>query len=207
MIYFIFVVISLLLFILYSKKKKQRTIYINGIHDFDNSDSSKNDVVLYFQILNLIDEAVKKKDIQKLLMHCQASYNLMEGFIEQYKNEYGKFDIKGIPAISYGLTYFSIYGKHGQLENIKELVYKFPELKSIHQGDVEEAFKRVKLSSEIAQYVKDNPECKQTDLKDIIGAEDYRMVTSTVNHMVKANIIKKNKVDNKVRLSLIESTQ
>lgn len=205
---YLFAILTLLIgYILYKKKRgKSNTNTSNlkshRVNNFDKTLSAEQQSKLYFEVLGLINEAVRESDIEKLLMHCQASYNLIEGLIDHTKSEYGTFDIKGIPAISYGLNYFSIFGKYGQLKNIQELVNKFPELKKIHQKEVEEAFERVELSAKILQFVKENPNCKQLDLKELSDTNNYSMITSTMSYMVKANMIKKTNVKNRVRLNI-----
>lgn len=207
MIYLLGFITLLVIYIFYKRKDgESKTKIINHQSNVaDDTISEEQQSKLYFEILGEINEAVRENDIDRLLMHCQASYNLIEGLIVHTKFEYGRFDIKGIPAISYGLNYFSIFGKYGQLKNIQELVNKFPELRNIHQKEVDEAFERAELSSKIIQFVKKNPNCKQVALKELSDSLNYSMITTTVNYMIKADMIKKTNVKNRVRLKISPS--
>lgn len=198
----ILIAIAIVLYILF---RKEKPVKHKDSANFSGSKTSgrkslKKDHDLYFQILDEIKKESNKGNVKKLLSHCLASYSLIDGLIKYTKKEYGKFDIKNIPAISYGLIYFSIYGRVGQLKNIEELVNKYPELTKIYAKDVEEAFLRKELAKKIYDYVKSNPDCKETDLKTLKMNADYQFIRETVRYMEKAGLIDKRTVKNKVRL-------
>ena len=155
---------------------------------------------LYFQILEEIRIADRNKDINSLLMHCQASLGLVEYLIKYTKKEYGRWDIKGIPAIDKALIYFAINGNTGQLKNIQEIVDYFKELHS-YKKDVDDAFKRRDLAAKIYQYIKANPHSPQADLKKNINFDDSRFISTTINYMEKAGKLIKTKKGNSTEIT------
>jgi hypothetical protein len=136
----------------------------------------------YFELLSKIEESKKEKDFNKVLMYCQMSISLIEPLIEQTKKEFGRFDIKSIPAIELGATFWAICGAEGQLFNLKEVVEYFPELESWKET-IEKAFTMKDLSFKIYSYVKDNEGCLQKDLKKVFGVEDGRLISYIIYYM------------------------
>lgn len=128
-------------------------------------------VATYYTLLGKIEEYKRKKDYDKMLMHCQLSISLLEPLIEENKKEWGSFDIKSIPAIELGSIFYAIYGLRGQLLNLKEIVEYFPELE-LWKKTMEKAFAMRELASRIYQHVKDNEGCLQKELKEALGVED-----------------------------------
>jgi len=156
---------------------------------------------LYFDIMEQLTAAEKKGDINNLLMHCQGSLGLLESLIKYTKMEYGSFDIKTIPALDKALIYFAINGNTGQLKNIQDIVNYFIELHP-YKEQVDIAFTRRDLAANIYQYVKANPNCPQTDLKNNINCDDGRFISTTVHYMEKAGKLTKKKEKNRIFLTV-----
>ncbi|MFQ6062919.1 MAG: hypothetical protein ACE5J9_07065 [Methanosarcinales archaeon] len=154
----------------------------------------------YFALLGKIKECKRKKDFNTMLMHCQMSISLLEPLIEQTKREFGSFDIKSIPAIEFGSTFWAIYGIEGQLLNLKEVVDYFPELKPWREI-VERAFTMKDLASRIYKYVKDNEGCLQKELKKALEFEDGRLISNVVYYMELTGKIERRKTGNTYSMS------
>ncbi|GAH55178.1 unnamed protein product [marine sediment metagenome] len=123
------------------------------------------------------------------------SISLLEPLIEQTKKEFGAFDIKSIPAIDLGCTFWAIYRAEGQLLNLKEVVEYFPELEPWKE-DVEEAFAMKDLVSKIYRYVRDNEGCLQKDLKKVFGFEDGGLISYVVYNMALVGNLERKKKGN-----------
>jgi len=156
---------------------------------------------LYFDIMEQLTAAEKKGDINNLLMHCQGSLGLLESLIKYNKMEYGSFDIKTIPALDKALIYFAINGNKGQLKNIQDIVNYFKELHP-YKEQVDIAFIRRDLAANIYQYVKANPNCPQTDLKNNIDCDDGRYISTTVHYMEKSGKLTKKKEKSRIFLTI-----
>ncbi|MEQ9378289.1 MAG: hypothetical protein RIG68_24065 [Imperialibacter sp.] len=165
----------------------------------DQSLKNLND--MYFTIIGQIAAAEKEGKIDELLMHCQASLALLESLIKYCKKEYGRFDIKTIPALDKGLIYFAINGNTRQLKNIQDVVNYFDELHT-YADDVETAFARRELAAKIFRYVKANSNCRQTDLKRNLNLEDGCLISTTVHYMEKAGKLKRIREGGKILLSV-----
>ncbi len=156
---------------------------------------------LYFDIMGQLTAAEKKGDINNLLMYCKGSLGLLESLIKYTKKEYGSFDIKTIPALDKALIYFAINGNTGQLKNIQEIVNYFKELYP-YKEQVDIAFTRRDLATNIYQYVKANPNCPQTDLKNNINCDDERFISTTVHYMEKVGKLIKRKEKSRIFLTI-----
>lgn len=183
-------------------KKNNTPKIIKKYRSINKGESVKKLHDMYFYFLNQIHEEHKKGNIRKVLKYCQASLQYIEPLILFEKKEYGSFKIKGIPAIDYGLRYFSVHGIKGQIDNIKDIVDYFPELE-MHKKDVEEAYVRKDLSSKIYKIAKDNPDILQSSLKKEIGFDDGRFISNTVKYMEDAGLVKRKKEDRKIFISAI----
>lgn len=157
--------------------------------------SPKKLVDAYFELLNKIEEYKREKDFNNMLMHCQMSVSLLEPLIEQTKKEFGTFDIKSIPAIEIGSTFWAIYGAEGQLLNLKEVVEYFPEIEPWKET-IEKAFTMKELASRIYRYVRENKGCLQKELKKALGVEEGRLVSNVVYYMELVGKLERKKVGN-----------
>jgi len=156
---------------------------------------------MYFDFLQKILNSEKKGDLKNIIFFCQGSMGLIEPLIIYEKKKFGMFELKKIPSIEYGLIYNSILGNKGQLENIKDIVYYFPELHFL-KPEVEKSFIRKDLSSQIYHYVKSNPNCIQSELKNKLNYNDGKLISNTIFYMEKVGKITKTKIGDKVHLQI-----
>lgn len=149
----------------------------------------------YYTLLGKIEEYKRKKDYDKMLMHCQLSISLLEPLIEENKKEWDSFDIKSIPAIELGSIFYAIYGLRGQLLNLKEIVEYFPELEP-WKKTMEKAFAMRELAARIYQHVKNNEGCLQKELKEALRVEDGSLISNVVYYMALVGKLERKKQGN-----------
>ena len=135
-----------------------------------------------------------------MLGYCQISISLLEPLIEQTKKEFGTFDIKSIPAIEFGSTFWAVYGAEGQLLNLKEVVECLPELEPWKEN-IDKAFAMKALASRIYQHVRNNEGCLQKELKKALSVEDGRLVSNVVYYMELVGKLERKKTGNTYSLS------
>ena len=127
------------------------------------------------------------------MLNSQLSLGLIEPLIIHSYKHSNRFDIKTIPTIEKGLIYFSVNGILGQIENISDLVDFFREL-HFYKPEVEQAFKRVEIASEIYSYIRENGNCEHSKLKKVLNFDDGRFISNTVYYMTKIGKIENYKV-------------
>lgn len=94
----------------------------------------------YFRLLDLIR---KTKDREQRLELCKQSFPLLEPLSVQIRQEYGKFDIKSIPAIEEALEYWADNGDVASLEELHKLVKVIPGLETWEE-DLDGAIQELK---------------------------------------------------------------
>ncbi len=149
----------------------------------------------YFQLLADIQELKKRENFKKMLEYCQKSLQLIEPLIVDTKRQYGKFDIKSIPAIEIGATFWAINKAKDKLLNIKEIVDYFPELNPWKET-VKEAFIKKDIASKIYQYVKNNEGFEQKRLKEVLTIKDGRLISYVCYYMELIGRLKRKKKGN-----------
>ena len=83
------------------------------VRRFRKSYANQNEkalVKLYFELLNKMHEDIKSKNYNSMIANGQISLGLLETLIRYWKNSYGEFDIKTIPAIDYVLPHYAVRG-------------------------------------------------------------------------------------------------
>lgn len=196
-----------------SKLKKKYSTFVNlndnkppiikRMREMYKNKSLKSLVDLYFELLNNIINEKANKNYSKMLMYSQMSFALIEPLIIAEKEEYGTFNITSIPSFELSLPHFAVTGANGQIKNIKEIVYSFPELLPWKEK-VERAKKMNKLTYELYKYIKDNPGILQKKLKKEIGYDDGVLISDTLYYMQLHNKIRKEKFSNINKLFVIK---
>lgn len=149
----------------------------------------------YFVLMDKIQKAQRDRNYSKLIQFCQMSLALIEPFIQQSKQMYGKFVASSIPAIEVVLPHYAILGQRGQIENIREMIDYFPELEPWRRL-VDEAFEMNKIAGKLYKYLKENPNTLQKNLKKIFSSEDRNLIYRVLHYMESHNKIEKIKSGN-----------
>lgn len=155
----------------------------------------------YFDMHEKMREAKSRKDYASLIQYCQLGLSMIEPFIVEQKHSYGSFDIKGIPAIEEVLPHYAVIGARGQIENVRDIVWFFPEL-SPWKKEVENAERMRKIASDVYKFVKNNPDAVQKDLKQNISESDGRFISNVVYYMALHNIVLRVKKGNSYTLRI-----
>ena len=155
----------------------------------------------YFELLGDIQELKKEENFKKMLKYCQRSLQLLEPLIVDTISQYGGFDIKSIPAIEIGVSFWTIIEDTDKLLNVKEIVDYFPELNPWKEI-VKEAFIEKDTVSEISKYIKNNKGFEQKNLKKVLSNSDGRMISRVCYYMELMGRLKREKKGNTYSLFL-----
>jgi hypothetical protein len=88
--------------------------------------SSEKKVALYYEFVDKIQN--RTLDISERISYCQMSLSFIEALIKSRVEDRGRFDCESIPAIELAVGHFAKQGVRGQLLNIRDIVFYFPEL-------------------------------------------------------------------------------
>lgn len=135
----------------------------------------------YFQLLNFISESKKKKNFEKMLLYCDNSLPKIPALIRETKRDYGKFDLKSIPAIEIGLIFWAAYENKSKILQVQSLVNKYPDLEP-WKTNVNEAFENLDLVSKIMELLKKSS-VKQSEIKTIMGQNDGKKILNILYYL------------------------
>ena len=149
----------------------------------------------YFELLGDIQELKTEENFKKMLKYCQRSLQLLDPLINDTISQYGSFDIKSIPAIEIGVSFWAIIEDTDKLLIVKEIVDYFPELNPWKEI-VKEAFVQKDTASEISKYIKNNKGFEQKNLKKVLSNNDGRMISYVCYYMALMGRLKREKKGN-----------
>ena len=151
-------------------------------------------VQTYLELLGKIEEAKKVNDMDKVFMFSQMSLELLGALIEDTKKHSGSFDIVEIPALDEGFMIAVVRGEKIQIQNFKEVVSRYKELKPWKTK-----FEEIEKLSEVVDYIKSNSGCLQGDLKKKFDLDPY-LLAKCVIYLEACRLIRREKAGNTFRL-------
>ena len=162
---------------------------------------------LYFDLKNKRQAAWKARDINALLRWSMGSLSLTERRLECDAN---MDKITGdatedsyIDSIYYACRFLPHIAARGQLENVRELVEFFSQLRS-YRETVKLAFQSIETVKAIRAHLKDNPGTKQNRMKKTLNYEDGRHLSLLIKDMETMGQIERRKSGNTYELYLQE---
>lgn len=162
---------------------------------------------LYFDLLDKRQAAWKAKDINAILRWSMGILPLTERNLEQTAN---MDKITGettedsyIDSIYYACRFLPHIAARGQLENVRELVEFFPQLRS-YRETVEVAFQSIETIKAIRAHLEDNPGTKQNRMKKALNYEDGRHLSLLLKDMETMGQLERRKSGNTYELYLQE---
>lgn len=141
------------------------------------NDDSKGSSDKYFDNLGMLQEALSKRDYGKASDLTVESLKYITPFVQSEKRQYGSFNIRSIPSLESGGNVLALMGMKNELEEMKNLVNLIPDLKP-WKSIVDEHIENIELISKILVTVNDNPNCLQTDVKNLIDFSDGKRIAN-----------------------------
>ena len=165
---------------------------------------------LWSDFYNKRQAAWKAKDINDLLHWSMGALPLTERYLEHVANIDNitgdtTEDIYSY-SIYYACRFLPLTGARGQLENIRELVDFFPQLR-LYQESVELAFQSIETIKAIRAYLKDNPGTKQNRIKKALNYENGRHLSLLIKDMETMGQLERRKSGNTYELYLQASSK
>jgi len=143
--------------------------------------------------------AVSNRDYEGAARLVRENLRYIPDWVKENCIEYGSFDISSIPALEQGGTVLALIGDEEGLARMHEIVASVPELEpwseqvELHQRDR-------RLFEAILAAVTANPNCLQTEIKELVGEADGRRMANLLLYLDKAGKIVRVKVGRTYRL-------
>lgn len=160
----------------------------------------------YFTTLGQLQEAVTKREYERAVGLARENMRQVSGLVQSTEREYGSFDISSIPALEQGGTMLALFGDTEGLEEMREIVGSLPALES-WRSVVDQHEKDRSWFAAILAAIEANPGCLQSDIKDLIGAEDGRRIANLLAWLEKAGKIRRTKQGRTYALTLAPSVR
>jgi hypothetical protein len=146
----------------------------------------------YFATLVKLQEAISKRRYQQAAALTRENMRQVSALVQNTQLEYGSFDISSIPSLEQGGTMLALIGDAEGLMEMQQIIRATPEL-SPWSSTVDQHEEDRRLLAAIMMAIEENPECIQTDLKELIGTKDGHKVANLVSWLEKAGKISRTK--------------
>ena len=155
--------------------------YPDMVHSDVASDS-------YFDTVFQMHAAVANRDYAEAARIVRENLSYIPAWIEETQSQQGFFDIASIPAFELGGTILALVGDEEGILRMRDTVYNIPHL-ARWVGKIREHRQDMELFKAIEKTVRDNPNCLQTDVHELVGEKDSLRVSNLISYLEKAGKI------------------
>lgn len=141
----------------------------------------------YFDSMGQMQTAIAERDYEKAARFVRKNLSAIPEWIPKWTKEFGELP-PSIPAFKQGGKILALVGDQQGLSHMAELVRSTPLLNN-WLDDVEDHLYNLKLFQAIQEAIRSNPDCLQTEVKDLVGEQDGRRVANLISYLEKAGRI------------------
>jgi len=131
----------------------------------------------YFALINTVLRAKADSDFPRAIRAARDTYPLMPAVVRQIKKEYGEFDIGPSAAVHTASTLMAVMGDRKGIQELREALAATRELKD-WLPSVERAETDADLVDKIVAAVAARPGLSQSELKNCVGSDDGRRLST-----------------------------
>lgn len=142
--------------------------------------------------MGVMQEAVSKRDYAHAARLARENLKYIPAFVRSTRQSFGSFDTSSVPALEVGGTMLALVGDDEGIAEMRRVVTSNQELE-LWIANLEQHEKDRKLFTAILEAVQQNPGCRQTDMKLLVGSEDGRRVSTLISWLEKAGKITREK--------------
>ena len=137
----------------------------------------------YYATMTDMQQAISTRDYRRAAGLALENMDQIPAWVRETQREFGDMP-PSIPALEAGGTMLAITGDQRGLERMQLLVAQMPEL-SGREATVQQHLSDLHHVREILQVVENNPGCRQTAIKTLIGASDGRRPATLIRWLEK----------------------
>lgn len=139
-----------------------------------------------------MQEAVSRRDYERAARLARENLRQVLTFVRSTKRSYGSFDISSVPALEVGGTLLALVGDDEGLAEMRRIVTSNRDLEP-WVDTIEQHEEDRRLFTVILEAVRQNPGCRQTDMKSLVNIEDGRRVATLIGWLEKTGKITREK--------------
>ncbi len=155
----------------------------------------------YFSYMAELQNAISKRDYQIAASFVHKSLDCLPEFIRHEIAEWGELQICSIPCLEQGGTILALLNDVSGLEKMENVVASMPELKS-WEGEGHEQDRCTFI--DILEAISANPNCLQTEVKKLIGAQSGRRIGTLISYLEKSKKIVRTKEGRTYRICIAD---
>jgi len=156
----------------------------------DERSGTSNVVARYFKLSADIEAAKADKNYGTAVSAARETYRLFPEFVQEWKREYGKFDIGMSHAVHTVATLMAVMGERVGLGELRDVLSAIPDLHA-WLPSVDEADRDAGLVDGILGVVEQSPGVRQLDLKKQLGVRDARRLSTLAEWLEKAGRLRR----------------
>ena len=146
----------------------------------------------YFDTMLQMRAAISKNDFEEAARLIRLNLQYIPGWVKETFREYGAFEIPSIPALQQGGRILALVGDDKGLNQMREIVTSSGELDAWTEN-IEEHQRDRHLFRAILEAIGQNPNCLQTEVKELIGEQDGRRVATLISYLERAGKLVRNR--------------
>jgi len=137
-------------------------------------------------------EAVSKRDYELAARLARENLQQVPAFVRSTKRLSSSFDISSVPALEIGGTMLALVGDDEGLSEVRRIITSNRELDPWIETIAKHEEDR-RLFTAISEVVRQNPGCRQTEMKSLVGIEDGHRLSTLIGWLEKARKITRKK--------------
>ncbi len=138
----------------------------------------------YFDSMIKMRTAIAKNEYGEAAELVRENLGYIPGWVNETRRHYGSLDVSSIPALQQGGTILALVGDESGLAQMRNIVVSTPELQPWIES-IDQHENALRLFQAIQDAVKAHPNCLQTEVKDLVGESNGRLVANLISYLEK----------------------
>lgn len=153
----------------------------------------------YFDSMSQMQAAISQRDYESAAEFVRENLRCIPEWVKETVKDYGSLHVSSMPALQQGGTILALLNDQEGIDRMSKVVASVPELEPWAEK-VEGHRQDRRLFESIQEVVAARPNCRQTEVKGLIGERDGRRVARLISYLEKAGRIVRVKAGRTYRL-------
>ena len=153
----------------------------------------------YFDSMSQMQAAISQRDYKSAAGFVRENLRCIPEWVKETVRDYGSLHVSSIPALEQGGTILALLNDRKGLTRMSSIVASMAELQPWAEK-VEGHRHDRRLFESIQEVVTANPDCRQTEVKGLIGEQDGHRVARLISYLEKAGRVVRVKAGRTYRL-------
>lgn len=142
----------------------------------------------YFDTMSRMQAAISSNNFEDAVGLIRLNLRYIPDWVSATCQQYGSLEVSTIPALERGGTILALTGDEDGLAEMREIVTSMTELAPWTES-VKQHQRDLRLFGAILDAVTKHPNCRQTEIKGLVGEADGRRVATLISYLERAGRI------------------